>query len=128
MAVDRQVSVLDEERDRAERKLNTVRGVVLLVLAIAAAAYAPVLPRSLNLVNAAILAPMGQKGGQGMLAHIDKMAALHDILTPAQRQQMVTMMEQHMEQFKQHMGQFHGQRGKWRHHGDHQQGDHQNAQ
>lgn len=51
-------SVLEEERDRAERKLNTVRGVVLLVLAIAAAAYASVLPRSLNLVNAAILTPM----------------------------------------------------------------------
>jgi len=77
---------------------------------------------------AAILAPMGQKGGQGMLAHIDKMAALHDILTPAQRQQMVTMMEQRMEQFKQHMGQFHGERGKWRHHGERQHGERQNAQ
>ncbi len=58
IAVDTQSSVLDEERDSAERKLNTVRGVVLLVLAIAAAAYAPVLPRSLNLVNAVILTPM----------------------------------------------------------------------
>ena len=58
MTADRQSSVLDTERDRAERKLNTVRGVVLLVLAIAAAAYAPVLPRSLNIVNAMLLAPM----------------------------------------------------------------------
>ena len=55
---DRQSSVLEEERDRAERKVNTVRGVVLVVLAIAAAAYASVLPRSLNVVNATLLAPM----------------------------------------------------------------------
>lgn len=68
---------------------------------------------------AAILKPMAQKGQGGMASHIDKMAALHDILTPAQRQQMVTLMEQRMEQFKQHMGQ--GPRGKWRHHGDHRQ-------
>lgn len=67
---------------------------------------------------AAILSPMAHKGQGGMASHIDKMAALHDILTPAQRQQMVTLMEQRMEQFKQHMG--HGPRGKWRHHGNHQ--------
>ena len=53
-----QSSVLDEERDRAERKVNIVRGVVLVLLAIAAAAYASVLPRSLNIVNAALLTPM----------------------------------------------------------------------
>jgi sensor histidine kinase YesM len=58
MTADGRSSVLDEERDRAERKLNTVRGVVLLVLAIAAAAYAPVLPFKLNVVNAALLIPM----------------------------------------------------------------------
>lgn len=57
-AVIRQSSVLDEERDRAERKVNIVRGVVLVWLAIAAAAYASVLPRSLNIVNAALLTPM----------------------------------------------------------------------
>lgn len=57
-AVVGQLSVLDEERDRAERKVNSVRGVVLVVLAIAAAAYAPVLPRSLNVLNAAVLVPM----------------------------------------------------------------------
>lgn len=51
-------SVLDEERDRAERKVNLVRGVVLVLLAIAAAAYAPVLPRRLNAVNAVVLIPM----------------------------------------------------------------------
>lgn len=53
-----QSSVLDEERDRAERKVNLVRGLVLAALAIAAAAYAPVLPRRLNAVNAALLIPM----------------------------------------------------------------------
>jgi len=53
-----QSSVLDEERDRAERKVNLVRGLVLVVLAIAAAAYAPVLPPRLNAVNAVLLIPM----------------------------------------------------------------------
>jgi hypothetical protein len=51
-------TVLDEERDRAERKVNSVRGVILVVLAIAAAAYAPVLPRRLNVVNGVVLVPM----------------------------------------------------------------------
>jgi len=50
-------SVLDEERDRAERKVNSVRGLVLVVLAVAAAAYAPVLPRQVNVLNAAVLIP-----------------------------------------------------------------------
>ena len=50
-------SVLDEERDRAERKVNSVRGLVLVVLAVAAAAYAPVLPRQVNILNAAVLIP-----------------------------------------------------------------------
>jgi sensor histidine kinase YesM len=54
----RESSVLDEERDRAERKINSVRGLVLVVLGVAAAAYAPVLPRTLNVVNASILIPM----------------------------------------------------------------------
>lgn len=52
------LSVLDEERDRAERKVNLVRGLVLVALGIAAAAYAPVLPRRLNVVNATVLIPM----------------------------------------------------------------------
>ena len=51
-------TVLDEERDRAERKVNSVRGVILVVLAISAAAYAPVLPRRLNVVNGVVLVPM----------------------------------------------------------------------
>ena len=54
----RHSSVLDEERDSAERKVNFVRALVLIVLAVAAAAYAPVLPRRLNLLNAGVLAPM----------------------------------------------------------------------
>jgi sensor histidine kinase YesM len=53
-----QSSVLEQERDRAERKVNLVRGLVLVVLGIAAAAYAPVLPRRLNAVNAFVLIPM----------------------------------------------------------------------
>jgi sensor histidine kinase YesM len=56
--VTRQPTLLDEERDRAERKVNCVRGLVLIVLAVAAAAYSPVLPRRLNVVNAAVLIPM----------------------------------------------------------------------
>jgi len=50
--------VVDEERDRAERKVNLVRGLVLVVLAVAAAAYAPVLPSRLNAVNAGLLVPL----------------------------------------------------------------------
>lgn len=59
---------------------------------------------------ATLLAAAAPKG-EGMTAHIDKMAALHDILTPAQRQQMVSLMEEHMQQMKQHMQ----HRGKGRH-------------
>ncbi|MEP6689835.1 MAG: ATP-binding protein [Gemmatimonadaceae bacterium] len=46
------------EHARAERRLNEVRGGVLLVLAIAAAFYSPRLTRALDAVNMAILAPM----------------------------------------------------------------------
>jgi two-component sensor histidine kinase len=51
-------SVLDSERDRAERMLNRVRILVLLLLATAALAYAPSLTASLNRVNIAVLVPM----------------------------------------------------------------------
>ena len=54
--VDDQQRLLAIERDRAERLLNTVRLVVLVLLAGAALAYAPSLPRSLNGVNASLLA------------------------------------------------------------------------
>lgn len=50
-------SLLAIERDRAERLLNAVRLVVLLLLAGAAAAYATTLPPALNRVNVALLAP-----------------------------------------------------------------------
>lgn len=50
-------TLLDIERDRAERLLNAVRLVVLLLLAIAALAYAPTLPSALNRVNVALLIP-----------------------------------------------------------------------
>ena len=50
--------LLDARRDRAERMLNGVRTVVLLLLGTAALAYAPSLPASLNRANVAVLAPM----------------------------------------------------------------------
>jgi sensor histidine kinase YesM len=54
--VDHQQRLLAAERDRAERLLNVVRLVVLALLCGAALAYAPSLPRALNVVNASLLA------------------------------------------------------------------------
>ena len=54
--VDHQQRLLTAERDRAERLLNAVRLVVLALLCGAALAYAPSLPRALNVVNASLLA------------------------------------------------------------------------
>ncbi len=54
--VDHQQRLLAAERDRAERLLNAVRLVVLALLCGAALAYAPSLPRALNIVNASLLA------------------------------------------------------------------------
>lgn len=51
-------AVLAGERDRAERRLNAVRAIVLVLLALAAAAYAPELSFRLNVVNAIVLTPM----------------------------------------------------------------------
>ena len=51
-------ALLATERDRAERQLNGVRAIVLVLLALAAAVYAPTLSTQLNIVNAAILVPM----------------------------------------------------------------------
>src|ERR671912_26954 len=48
--------LLASERDRAERLLNAVRLVVLALLCGAALAYAPSIPRALNVVNASLLA------------------------------------------------------------------------
>ena len=50
-------ALLDERRDAAERLLNRVRIVVLLLLAIAALAYAPTLSASLDRANAVVLLP-----------------------------------------------------------------------
>lgn len=50
-------SLLEQHRARAERVLNGVRAGVLLLLASAALAYAPTLPRELNWANVAVLAP-----------------------------------------------------------------------
>jgi len=49
--------VLEARRDRAERMLNGVRLVVLLILAAAALAYAPNLTPALNRVNVTVLVP-----------------------------------------------------------------------
>jgi two-component sensor histidine kinase len=49
--------LLEEQRDRAERLLNRVRIGVLVLLALAALAYAPTLSTALNGVNAAVLIP-----------------------------------------------------------------------
>lgn len=49
--------LLRAERDRAERQLNGLRAVVLLLLAIGAMAYAPTLTPELNRVNVLVLAP-----------------------------------------------------------------------
>ena len=56
LAADHQQGLLAAERDRAERLLNAVRLVVLALLCGAALAYAPSLPRALNVVNATLLA------------------------------------------------------------------------
>ncbi|HEU4640978.1 MAG TPA: histidine kinase [Gemmatimonadaceae bacterium] len=51
------LQLLGEQRERAERRLNAVRAVVLLLLAIAALVYAPSLTPALNRVNVVVLAP-----------------------------------------------------------------------
>ncbi|HEX6316601.1 MAG TPA: hypothetical protein VFZ73_17135, partial [Gemmatimonadaceae bacterium] len=50
-----QQHLLAAERDRAERLLNAVRLVVLTLLCGAALAYAPSIPRTLNIVNVSLL-------------------------------------------------------------------------
>src|SRR5512139_2444207 len=50
------LEVLDAERDRAERALNGARVVVLLLLGVAAAIYAPSLTPALNRANLIVLA------------------------------------------------------------------------
>lgn len=51
-------ALLIQHRERAERKLNAIRCVVLLLLAGAALAYAPSLPGRLDATNAAVLLPL----------------------------------------------------------------------
>jgi len=51
-------ALLATERDHAERRLNGVRAIVLVVLGIAAMAYAPTLSLELNAVNTVVLVPM----------------------------------------------------------------------
>lgn len=51
-------TLLTQHRERAERNLNAIRCVVLLLLAGAALAYAPSLPHRLNATNAAVLLPL----------------------------------------------------------------------
>ena len=54
--IDDHQRLLAAERDRAERLLNAVRLVVLALLCGAALAYAPSIPRPLNVVNTSLLA------------------------------------------------------------------------
>ena len=49
---------IEAQRERAERLLNVVRGVVLLLLAGAAVAYAPALPPAVQHVNWLVLVPV----------------------------------------------------------------------
>jgi signal transduction histidine kinase len=51
------LAVLDAERDRAERFLNRVRQIVLVLLGVAAAIYATKLPTALDRVNVLVLLP-----------------------------------------------------------------------
>ena len=60
---------------------------------------------------AATLAPVTHKMGHGFDKQLEKMQAFHDVLTPAQRQQMVEMMQQRGKHHAQHGGQ-HRSRGK----------------
>ena len=50
--------LLAEERIRAERLLDRVRGAVLLLMGGAASSDAPHIPRDLSIINVAILVPM----------------------------------------------------------------------
>ena len=50
-------ALLEERRDQAERLLNRVRIVVLLLLGVAAVAYAPTLSPALDRANASVLLP-----------------------------------------------------------------------
>lgn len=50
--------VLDRQRDRAERMLNRARLTVLVLLGVAALAYAPSLTPALNWVNVSVLVPI----------------------------------------------------------------------
>lgn len=56
-STDPALAVLDAERDRAERFLNRVRQIVLVLLGVAAAVYATKLPTALDRVNIIVLAP-----------------------------------------------------------------------
>lgn len=58
-SADRELSdLLDAERARAERLVNVLRLVIVVVLAVAALAYSLELPRALRSANAGVLAPM----------------------------------------------------------------------
>jgi len=50
--------LLSAERDRAERKLNMIRAIIVASLALAGAVYAPTLSPRVNLVNATVIIPI----------------------------------------------------------------------
>jgi signal transduction histidine kinase len=78
------VDLLERERARAEAKLNVVRGVVLLVLGVAAACYVTRLTVALDLVNVAVLAPMlaWTVGQHAMVHRRERSAPLLSTINP----------------------------------------------
>ncbi|MEZ0368368.1 MAG: periplasmic heavy metal sensor [Candidatus Sericytochromatia bacterium] len=53
---------------------------------------------------AALIAPLAQQGHQGLGKQLEKLAAVHDILTSAQRQQLVSLMEAKAKEHRGHWG------------------------
>ena len=60
---------------------------------------------------AALIAPIANKAHSKIGNHLDKFAAVHQILNSGQRQQLMSLMEQKMQNHRQHFG-----KGFGRHH------------
>ena len=86
--------LIELHRSRAERLLNGVRALVLLLLATAALAYAPALPRVLNWMNVLILAPtLGWTLAQWVIfSHDDMLPGWLSVVNPVVDITAVTMI------------------------------------
>jgi two-component sensor histidine kinase len=86
--------LIELHRSRAERLLNGVRALVLLLLATAALAYAPALPRELNWMNVLILAPtLGWTLAQWVIfSHDDMLPGWLAVVNPVVDITAVTMI------------------------------------